>query len=139
MKWKIVNYSISTDDKVEKSNHHLFLKFPESTWNNVKYRPVIEIEFYNRKVEGGWWLDRNKTEWYTQKPYKTCKIRFFYFQSHPELEMYSSHDNCPNYEDFTIEYCKEKAFEIFKERLDNIYKQLIEPKELLIENTKIYE
>ena len=27
MKWKIVNYVISTDDKVEKSNHHLYLKF----------------------------------------------------------------------------------------------------------------
>lgn len=122
--WVITKHIVSTDDKTEKIYCELRLDFPTSRWNKNEKRPVLNLYYYDYKVESGWWI--NPVKWYARDPYKTCRIWTNYFQSQPELGMYASSgkDGRVNYKDFTIEYCQMEAIKVFTERLENILKQI---------------
>ena len=125
MNWITTRHIQSTDGKTEQISCELKLNVPPAPWNKKKDRTVLSLYFYDYKIEGGWWIDNDKTKWYVYPPHKFCEIKTNYFQSHPEIKIYSSdRENKINYNDFTIDYCKEQSILIFKERLYNILNQL---------------
>ena len=84
MEWITTKHIQSTDGKTEKIHCELRLNFPTSQWNKNEKSPVIQLFYYDYKIEGGWWIDNAKTKWYTYPPHKHCEIRFNYFQRMPE-------------------------------------------------------
>lgn len=122
MEWVTTKHIQSTDGKTEKIFCELILKFPPSQYKKKEHSPVLQIFCYDYKVEGGWWIDNEKTKWYTQPPHKYCEIKFYYFQRMPNEKIYSGEKRTP-YKDFTIEFCKEQAVKIFTERLTDLLNQ----------------
>jgi hypothetical protein len=122
MEWITTKHIQSTDGKTEKIYCELRLNFPTSQWNKNEKSPVIHLFYYDYKVEGGWWIDKAKTKWYTHPPHKHCEIRFNYFQRMPEVKIFSS-EKGTHYNDFTIDFCKEQALKIFTERLNEVLSQ----------------
>jgi hypothetical protein len=116
MEWITTKHIQSTDGKTEKIYCELLLKFPTSEWNKKDKSIVLKLFYYDYKVEDGWWIDNDKTKWYTRLPHKHCEIEFTYFQRMPKVKILSS-DKRVNYKNFTIEYCKAQAIEILKQRL----------------------
>jgi hypothetical protein len=116
MEWITTKHIQSTDGKTEKIYCELLLKFPTSEWNKKDKSIVLKLFYYDYKVDGGWWIDNDKTKWYTYPPHKYCEIDFTYFQRMPKIKINSS-DKRVNYNNFTIEYCKAQAIEILKQRL----------------------
>lgn len=107
----------------ESYRYELYLEFPQKGWNEKKESPVLEIYYYHKKNETGWWLDKEKTKWYTCEPVKKIEIKFYHIQRLPKIEKYISKSN-PEYEKYTIDYCKEIAINELKEKLMNVVKQL---------------
>jgi hypothetical protein len=124
MKWITRKHTKSTDNKTEHFVCEGIVNFPTSTWNQNEETPVIEIRYNDRKYEYGYWLDKEETKWYVMKPSKSCLIKFHYLQRHPEVNIYSGVGDIVSYEEFTLDYCKNYAENIFKERLNEVIKQL---------------
>jgi hypothetical protein len=122
MEWITTKQIQSTDGKTEKIYCELMLDFPTSVWNKNEKSPVIQLFYYNYKVDGGWWLDKNETEWYTHPPHKFCEIQFNYFQRMPKITLYSREEKTP-YSEFTLDFCKKEALKIFTERLSKVLNQ----------------
>ena len=122
MEWITTKQIQSTDGKTEKIHCELWLNFEPTQWNKKTKSPVLEIYFYDRKVEGGWWIDNAKTKWYVHPPHKQCEIKFTYFQRQPIEKFYSSEKKI-SYNDFTLDFCKKKAIEIFTSKLNDIVLQ----------------
>ena len=122
MDWITTKHIQSTDGKTEKIYCELRLNFPTSQWNKNEKSHVIQLFYYDYKVEGGWWIDNEKTKWYVQPPQKHCEIKFTYFQRQPTEKFYSSEKKIP-YNDFTLDFCKKKAIEIFTSKLNDIVLQ----------------
>jgi hypothetical protein len=133
--WKVIKHTESTDGKSEKWHLELFLKFDTHCWNSNVERPVIKLYYHDYKVESGYWLDREQTNWYTRHPHKSCKIQFQYFQSHPEVTLYSIRER--GYDGFDLDYCKDKAMEIFTDRLTSVLNQCNEIKENFIKQNHV--
>ena len=124
MYWRKTYHTQSTDGVTEHIHMELMMNFPVTRWNKKKERPVVRIEYYDYKKEGGWYIDDRKTKWYTYPPHKNCDIKINYFQSHPATKLYSgTKDTKVHYNDFTIEYCMKEAERIFKERLMDVINQ----------------
>jgi hypothetical protein len=119
MEWITTKQIQSSDCKTENIRCELWLDFEASDNNKKTKTPVLEIFFHDRKVEDGWFIDKAKTQWYVHPPQKYCEIRFNYFQRHPLVKFYSSDKRTP-YKDFTLEFCKKKAIEIFTSKLNDI-------------------
>jgi hypothetical protein len=122
MEWIVTKQIQSSDGKTEIIKCELWLDFEPTQWNKKTKSPVLEIYFYNRKVEDGWWIDKAKTNWYTSPPQKHCEIKFTYFQRQP-IEKFYSGGKRTSYNDFTLDFCKKKAIEIFTSKLNNIVLQ----------------
>lgn len=120
MEWITTKHIQSTDGKTEKIYCELRLHFPVSQWNKNEKSPVIGLYFYDYKKESGWWI--NPKTWYNYPPHKSCEIYIQYFQRHPQIKLYSGDKRTP-YDKFTIDFCKDEALRIFKERLINILNQ----------------
>ena len=90
MDWITTKHIQSTDGKTEKIHCELMLNFPTSQWNKNEKSPVIQLFYYDYKVEGGWWIDNAKTKWHTYPPHKHCEIRFNYFHSVIAFPFYST-------------------------------------------------
>lgn len=132
MTWKTTYHTKSTDEETEHIRCQLYLNFEETRWNKSKQRYVVELYFTDFKKPKTW--DINPLQTYTQIPHKRCEITFNYFQNHSQTTLYSGVENYPIYEDFDIEYCKQKAIEIFNNRLKNVILQLETPtREVLFE------
>lgn len=116
MEWVTTKHIQSTDGKTEKIYCELLLKFPTSQWNKKEKSTVIKLFYYDYKIYGCLWIDKCKTKSYTYPPHKYCEIEFNYFQRMPKIKIISS-DKRVNYKNFTIEYCKAQAIEIFKNKL----------------------
>jgi len=123
MEWITTKQIQSTDGKTEHIHCKLILEFSISNWNKKEKSPVIEIEYFDYKVESGWWIDNAKTKWYVYKPHKNCRIKINYFQRHPEI-MLNSSEKKVNYQNFTVNYCKSEAIKMFKSKLVDIIDQL---------------
>jgi len=130
MEWKTTKHIQSTDGKTEKICCELWVDFPPGGCNNSNSSPILELFYYDYKVESGWWIDNDKTKWYTHPPHKHCEIRFNYFQRMPKEKIYTGQRRTP-YDEFTIDFCKKQAINIFTERLNNVLNQL--------KNNKIWE
>jgi len=115
MEWVITKHIISSDNKVEKIYCELLLNFKTSTNNSNEKSPVIQIYYYDYKVDYFWGE-------YIQKPRKSCEITFNYFNRMPKVKLYSREDILP-YNDFTLEMCKDKALEIFLKKLKEVIDQ----------------
>lgn len=122
--WKEIKHTIGTNGRVEKYIYEYIINFPPSQWNKKETSPIIKIRLNDYKTETGWWLDKEKTKWYTQPPNKVCHIEFGYFQRQTDLTISTFSDETPDYEDFTLEFCKEYALRIFKRRVNNVLKQI---------------
>ena len=81
MEWITTKQIQSSDGKTENIKCELWLNFEPTQWNKKTKSPVLEIFFYDKKVEGGWWIDNEKTKWYVHPPQKHCEIKFTYFQN----------------------------------------------------------
>lgn len=124
MDWRVIKHTESTDGKTEHITCELWVNFPKSRWNDKEESPVIKIRYSDMKYETGWWVDNAKTKWWTQKPSKYCTIEFIYFQRQTKEELYSGNPSTPPYDDFTLDYCKEYATSLLKERINDVLKQL---------------
>ena len=122
MEWITTKHIQSTDGKTEKIYCELILEFPNSRWNKKEKSPVIQLFYYDYKVENSWYIDENKTKLYTQPPHKWCELVFNYFQRMPEIKFYSG-DKRTLYNDFTLDFCKREALRLFTERLSSVLNQ----------------
>lgn len=121
MDWIITKHIKSTDGKTEKIECEYRINFPPSRWNDKDNSPVIQLSFYDYKVESGWWLDDEETKWHTHPPHKHCIVNFNYFQRMPQIKLYDGKE--AKYEDFTLEYCQKESLKIFIDMLNNVIKQ----------------
>ena len=122
MEWITTKHIQSTDGKTEKIYCELRLNFPISRWNKNEKSPVVQIYYYDYKIESGWWIDEAKKKWYTYPPHKRCEIRINYFQRHPNIDLHSGDKRVP-YDKFTIDFCKEEAIKLFTSRLADLLNQ----------------
>ncbi len=122
MEWVTTKRIQSSDGETENIKCELWLNFEPTLFNKKTKSPVLEIYFHDRKVEGGWWIDKEKKTWYVHPPQKYCEIKFTYFQRQTTEKIYSSEKKI-KYNDFTLDYCKKKAIEIFKSKLNYIVLQ----------------
>ncbi len=123
MEWKTIKHTQSSDGKTEIINVQLWIEFENSRWNKKEKSPVIELYYHDYKLESGWWINKEKGEWYIHPPHKFCEIRFIYFQRQPEEKIYSalSHNGAKTpYNEFTLDYCKQKAIEIFTKKVKDV-------------------
>lgn len=125
MIWKLINNVKSSCEKTEKFHYRLYLNFPIESWNKEELRPVLDLYFTDYKLE-------LKHDYGIRPKMKTCDIKFFYFQNHPKTSFSSSTTERPNYNNFTLEYCKQEAVNILERRFFNIINQL-KTKQLLLE------
>jgi hypothetical protein len=124
-KWRTIRHVEDTKGKTEHYTCELWLKFPKSIWNKSEESPVIKITYSDRKYEETYWLDKNKTKSYTLEPSRSCVIEVNYIQRHTQVVLYSGTHGEPNYNDFTLEYCKVRAEKIFTDRLTDLINQII--------------
>jgi Pyruvate/2-oxoacid:ferredoxin oxidoreductase delta subunit len=111
--WKFKRSSICEGYSYE--TWELFLKFPNSEWNKKDYRPIVSIMFSGRTSKWQW---SNRI-----KPYKRCSIKFQYIQNCPEVALFKQMDSV-DYESFDVEYCKQRAIILLRERLNAMLSQL---------------
>lgn len=124
MEWRTTYHNESTDGKTEHITCELWVKFPPTRWNQNEESPIIKITYSDRKYETGWWLDKEKTKWWTQKPSKSCSIEFIYFQRQSEKHLHSDTTQSVSYEEFTLDYCKDYALKLFTDRMNDVLNQL---------------
>lgn len=122
--WNEIKHTIGTDEMVENYIYEYIINFPPSLWNKKETSPIIKIRLNDYKTETGWWLDKEKTKWHTQPPNKVCHIEFGYFQRQTDLTISTFSKETPDYEDFTLDFCKKYALRIFKRRVNNVLKQI---------------
>ncbi len=124
MTWKTTKHIVDSAGKTEHYTCQLWLKFPVSNWNVNDESPVIEITYSDRKYEKTYWLDENETKSYTLKPRKSCIIKVNYIQRHTQKVLYSDTKGEPEYESFTLEYCKKISEDLFVGRLTDLISQI---------------
>jgi outer membrane lipoprotein-sorting protein len=123
--WKEIKHTVDTKGKTEHYTLQLWLKFPkESKWNDKEESPVVEISYSDRKYEYTYWIDKEKSKSWTVKPTKSCVITVNYIQRHAQVVLYSGTKSQPDYNEFTLEYCKREAERIFVDRLSNLINQI---------------
>ena len=112
MEWITTKQIQSSDGKTENIKCELWLNFEPTQWNKKTKSPVLEIHFYDRKVEGGWWIDNAKTKWYAHPPQKQCEIKF---TSKRKLQKYCSQACARSHKtEETKEILRQKALENVK-------------------------
>ena len=129
MIWKLINNVKSSCEKTEKFHYRLYLSFPIESWNKEELRPVLDLYFTDYKT--------NFDHYFGTRPKrKICDINFFYFQNHPKVTFSSGGikdgTEMPEYNSFTLEYCKQEAINILERRFFNIINQF-KTKQLLLE------
>jgi hypothetical protein len=124
MDWRVVKHTESTDGKTEHITCELWVNFPKSRWNDKEESPVIKIMFSDRKYSFEFSFKKGGSDSFIVPPSKNCVIQFTYFQRQTEIKLNSDHPSTLPYDEFTLDYCKEYATTILKERINDVLKQL---------------
>ena len=143
MTWKETYNNESTDGATHHINCELWIDFDPTRWNKNIASPVLSITWHDYKKEKSWPLCHFKVclgypvenckncVVHTQGLNRRCDINFNYFQRMPKISLFSGYKNGSNYDptkdnydEFTLEYCKAKAIELFKINLQNVSNQL---------------
>jgi len=151
MIWKETYNKESTDGKTHHIRCELWLDFEQTRWNKNIESPVLILDWHDKKTITSWPVCKLPNITQVRlfcKDGKGCDCnvwvsglqrRFYvninYFQRMPTFGFWSGikggSDNpvivTPvkvSYDEFTLEYCKAKAIEIFKENLNKVIIQL---------------
>lgn len=148
MYWKEIYNKESTDHKIQTIILELWADFDASKWNPKTESPLLTITYKDFKTILEWPVCKLPTIQLVRLMCghgKICNCRIFkqgthknlivtsnYFQRFPDKKYNSkflggsTEDKTNNidYDNFTIEHCKQIAIDLLKEKLNNILKQI---------------